>query len=487
VSAEAFEQFFKNLNITTMRKLSWLFVLAFMAYACELGEEVVVPMDPQAEGFGKNSKNLRIQDADVCGELIEFGLFAGRDQIQVGNVTVSNDEEFLYVEFIASGANEFGATHLDIICEVPEVKGSPGQYAYNDYLVESTLTYRLYKVALDDLPNCEGNCFVLLAHAEVGTETAFAGEFKGDGSAWFNFITYCWQECYEAEGYVFKQECEEEAIPYAGFLVTLTQGSAIYEMYTDVDGFYKFEKLGPAEYTITVAGAVPPHINNQYTTIDNNFTVYFFAIEGTVYYDDCGDVAPYAFVNVTLTQAGMEVEATQTDENGWYKFGWLENGTYMVNVAGVDPIQVIVDGECYFETNLTVINEDCDEPCYQEETAWAGGMRYVAKGNWATYTAYEDGKTVTLWAGQHNNAGTVKFENDMGDVKITITLAEGWSLQDVAEAVKIQGYATTPPASNPAPGQFTTYKGNDLIITIGEFAFYGIHVDVQKLVECPMD
>jgi hypothetical protein len=160
--------------------------------------------------------------------------------------------------------------------------------------------------------------------------------------------------------------------------------------------------------------------------------------------------------------------------------------TFTSNVQSEGGAFKIKSASGCFEYTFEGYCEDTPE-CYQEETAWAGGMRYVAKGNWATYTAYEYGKTVTLWAGQHNNAGTVKFENDMGDVKITITLAEGWSLQDFAEAVKIQGYATTPPASNPAPGQFTTYKGNDLIITLGEFAFYGIHVDVQKLVECPMD
>lgn len=127
----------------------------------------------------------------------------------------------------------------------------------------------------------------------------------------------------------------------------------------------------------------------------------------------------------------------------------------------------------------------CDEEeCYQDETAWAAGSRYVTKGNWATFTSKSAG-VVVLYAGQTLPAGSVALTiNGDGTVSIAISLNEGWSLQDVDEPVKIQGYASAP-SGNPSPGLFTTYKGDDLLITVPEYGYYGIHVDVRKVVECP--
>ncbi|WP_143019721.1 hypothetical protein [Niabella drilacis] len=94
---------------------------------------------------------------------------------------------------------------------------------------------------------------------------------------------------------------------------------------------------------------------------------------------------------------------------------------------------------------------------------------------------------VATYAGQTMQAGTVSFPaSDINsNIIITITLAAGWSLTSDNESVKIQGYNTTPPASNPAPGQFKTYKGNSLTVTVPSFAFYGIHLDVRRIVPCP--
>ncbi len=113
------------------------------------------------------------------------------------------------------------------------------------------------------------------------------------------------------------------------------------------------------------------------------------------------------------------------------------------------------------------------EVCYDDETAWATGPRYVTRGNWATYTEYEDGLGVILYAGQTYDAGTVNFSAVNEGVKITITLNPGFILNpDTDEAVKIQGYHSLPPSKNPSPGLFGTYRGTLLEITVPEFAFY---------------
>ena len=123
------------------------------------------------------------------------------------------------------------------------------------------------------------------------------------------------------------------------------------------------------------------------------------------------------------------------------------------------------------------------EVCYQEETAWTQGAKYVSRGNWATYTAKTAG-TVTLYAGQTLPAGTATLTVNGTTVTIAISLNAGWSLQDVTEPVKIQGY-TVAPTGNPSPGLFTTYKGTELLVTVPVYNFYGIHLDVRKVIDCP--
>jgi len=135
--------------------------------------------------------------------------------------------------------------------------------------------------------------------------------------------------------------------------------------------------------------------------------------------------------------------------------------------------------------------------CYQEETAWAanglvpGSIRYVPRGNWATYlvspTVNNTPKTVNIYAGKTIYVGQATITKLNGTVDIDIVLSGGWELDPMeTEAVKIQGYSTTPPPVNPAPGLFTTYKGNGLLnITVPYFAYYGIHLDVRKPIICP--
>ncbi len=141
-------------------------------------------------------------------------------------------------------------------------------------------------------------------------------------------------------------------------------------------------------------------------------------------------------------------------------------------------------------SNLTICYtlRDCDTPvCYEGETAWGAGTRYVSRGNWATYstnTALESG--VTLFAGQTMAAGTVKKTGS----DITITLNPGWRFASGDENVKIQHYTSKPAASNPAPGQFAT-KGSatesPFTITVPDGKFYGVHVDVERIVTCPTE
>ncbi len=126
--------------------------------------------------------------------------------------------------------------------------------------------------------------------------------------------------------------------------------------------------------------------------------------------------------------------------------------------------------------------EEPYEPCYgDDETGWCKGLSYGGN-NWAMYTPYAIGD-IDIMAGQHIVAGKASFSAVVnGKVTITISL-NGWALQDVEESVKIQGYNSAP-SGNPAPGQFNTYKGKNLTITVNAFTFYGIHLDLREIVDC---
>ncbi len=133
-------------------------------------------------------------------------------------------------------------------------------------------------------------------------------------------------------------------------------------------------------------------------------------------------------------------------------------------------------------------------PAYElkEETAWAFDVNNpLAYGkNWAKYIQFNgEPLTVMLLAGQKPTDMTVTL-TPAGDGKVEMAFAgifeiapenDGkWVLQDVQDAIKVQGYGKAP-SGNPAPGKFTYYKGRDLTIVVNAANYYGIHLDVAKL------
>jgi len=143
-------------------------------------------------------------------------------------------------------------------------------------------------------------------------------------------------------------------------------------------------------------------------------------------------------------------------------------------------------------TNTMTPKCDVVPPDCKEETAWADGLRYTARGNWATYVTTPssiNGSCIDILAGQYMLAGRVCFYPwTAGFVRLKFFLDDCWSLQDVSEAIKIQGYPSGP-SGNPAPGRFTTYKGNGedkgsyIQVIVPYYPFYGIHLDVQNCCE----
>ena len=161
----------------------------------------------------------------------------------------------------------------------------------------------------------------------------------------------------------------------------------------------------------------------------------------------------------------------------------IKNGNYLLK-AGSSKSPT--GGGCFGlnDPNYS-FSRDCTPPptCYQEDSAWGTGSRYVTRGNWATYTAATVG-TANVYAGQSKFAGVATISANVGGNRtISITLNPGWSLQEVSNPVKIQGYSAAP-SGNPSPGRFAS-KGSSLTVTVPSANFYGIHLDVRQAVACP--
>lgn len=171
---------------------------------------------------------------------------------------------------------------------------------------------------------------------------------------------------------------------------------------------------------------------------------------------------------------------------------WLWSAPLPVDWQACDVItaNLIVGGlnihNAHFNACIEYTLRDmCEYECTGEETAWANGPRYTQRGNWATYTPYVAGSTVTIYAGQNINIGTVTFSAvNNGMVTLTFDLNDGWQFANVAESLKIQDYASAP-SGNPAPGQFAwkfDATGSTETVTVPANNFYGIHLDVTHCV-----
>ena len=151
------------------------------------------------------------------------------------------------------------------------------------------------------------------------------------------------------------------------------------------------------------------------------------------------------------------------------------------------------NGQLQEISHVTFCFKKVNGECYQDETAWAFGSRYVARGNWATYTPYPGAnQEVDIFAGQTMLAGTATFSAPVeGMINIAIELKNGFVFyydKEDDDNLKVQDYAEAP-KGNPAPGLFawkyTVPVGNrSKTITVSYDNFYGIHLDVAYPVPC---
>lgn len=249
---------------------------------------------------------------------------------------------------------------------------------------------------------------------------------------------------------------EPEAIPRGTYLLATKAGEIGFNWDSTVDGDY-------------MASFPDGHSNT--ITISNN--------DGT-FFDWSASPNP---IGAVIVKGGNAANIFKYEPQAF-----SDTHLYAPNTPSGNPAGVSHATFCW--------NPEEQEVCYEDETGWADGLRYTSKGNWATYTPYDgQQKTVTLYAGQTMDAGTVTFSGVNGNVIITIQLNEGWFFDymdddgEIEESVHIQGYDSAS-SGNPAPGQFDyeyPAMGQTHEATVPAANFYGVHVALLHEVPCPDD
>jgi len=159
----------------------------------------------EKEEVAENTPSYRM--TQLCGTTASTPLLAGQTML-AGNVTVSNDAEFLYVTYNTTGNWRLKKTHLYVgACNAiptngggnPKIGLFPYTAAHN---ISSTTTYT-YAIPLASLANC--GC--VAAHSEVvrlngngsvaTTQTAWGSGTGIGGNSWAMKFSYCKQSCEE--------------------------------------------------------------------------------------------------------------------------------------------------------------------------------------------------------------------------------------------------------------------------------------------------
>ena len=255
-------------------------------------------------------------------------------------------------------------------------------------------------------------------------------------------------------------------------------------------------------------GQLPYKGSHQPATMGYTYTIPLtdlYAKYGLTFGEDESEVCPLIAAHAAAANGeSISIQSVKSDESAQLTTRGKGNnkdkdkGNKGNNQGGGNWFMYVNGDYCVEFPEVEEPEEPGDETQYEysyegSETAWAKDENNLEYGgNWATYIKYDGSEmTATLYAGQHNEAGTVTLEPTTEDkVKITFNIAteapenDGeWVLNKDKgdELIKIQGYNDAP-SGNPAPGQFKTYKGTETTIIVDKYNYYGIHLDMAKLV-----
>jgi len=135
-----------------------------------------------------------VNPPDFC-EITSHTLWVNSDEVG-GNVTVSNSERYLLLEYTASSGSYFDEIRVDVLLEAPGERGDLTLYTYNslnDKGFEGTPASYVVDIKISSLTNVCDQSFYVLAYALVDGEVAYAGPSSSWATSnigeWFYYIS----------------------------------------------------------------------------------------------------------------------------------------------------------------------------------------------------------------------------------------------------------------------------------------------------------
>jgi len=405
-----------------MKKLYYLIVLTLILglvlTGCFLSNVGQVPTNEQS--------GITYLTRATEGAPLVTTLFADQD-IDVGTVSVWNNDENLYVTYNTIGGWEIVETHLHVALDKEEIphtkKGNPipGQFDYSMCHVPWVTEYT-YSVSLGDWESCDK--LYIAAHAKVVHITQGCINLVSDESTMViagndSLATYPINsvEAWEP-GPGYPNDGPDDSSWEASSLWDsntsynfLTSGAEwIWESYRVlhpvIGDVVTFEKpfVIPGLYTLS------PTTGTIAITCDNGYIASILNSNSTETEVARGQVAD-DFWMTNLTESFVNSQ------------GWQSVETESLDGAsigcGTNTLKIVAANENYTDNGAGTISnnpggliyeaEVCYEVVDQEETAWGDGERFVEKGNWATYFNYtvDESYMVGTWSVDWVFLGTI--------------------------------------------------------------------------------
>ncbi|NUQ74024.1 MAG: hypothetical protein HUU21_10755 [Polyangiaceae bacterium] len=198
-----------------------------------------------------------VQSAEVC-----WNLSQGPKNNDLGDVCISNDGDWIYVEYTTDGACLLTQVHVcAALSDFPWTP--PGQCAYNAEFDQNPASSYTVTIPLSDFPGavCGESTFFIQAHAALdcggAQESAYAGAFKGN----VEYVLQCVPEdegCTLTQGYWKNHESDWSSVDLGLGGVTYSHAEALAVLNTPVKGDASLilaHQLIAAKLNIEVGGA----------------------------------------------------------------------------------------------------------------------------------------------------------------------------------------------------------------------------------------
>jgi len=442
-----------------MKKLSYLIVLALILglilTGCSLLSNVgQVPTNEQG-GITYLTKG-----SETAPDI--FTLYAGQS-IDVGTVSVWNDEENLYITYSTTGGWEMTETHLAVatsLTDIPQAKGNPipGKFPYST-IHDSAVTEFTYTIPLEDWDS--DTSLFIAAHAKVQlpqlSDPIIASVASGDSLDTVLHIA----EDSGNPGYPIGYPG-----PYAG-TPTPAVLTWVHPSWPAITG---------AQWISSANLTEDPDVNS-WRLFTRNIVIPSNAVNitGTITMMTA-DNAEEVYLNSIFIGSDGEVYGPFHDDQEW---NTIETFSGLSLLPDTNTLEVMVrnfawPGGIYANPTGLIYKMDYEYQLltYLTETAWAadgevpGSLPFPGK-NWATYFRYEfeevliDTVTVSPDGEDHCSLNILETgKNYRLDVSGTYIFAPGWlpsaGIADAKYSLRAVG------SFNPGPGP-QWISGDDLV------------------------